>query len=448
MATISNNGTTKNKPRLDLDGYSYIKDRSSDERTYWRCIKYSSDRCRSRLHTCILTNAIKKPPTKHTCKVDGTTLQLRVFNEHIAHRAVNTQETPDTIITNCYKGMADPSIARLPVRDNIKRRIRLLRQNNQIVKEPNDPNFASVPIPLTKTIRNDQFLRCDTGPGEDRILIFASDEQVDILQDTEEYLVDGTFNVVPEIFYQLFIIHGVFRDHVAPLVYALLRRKNAETYRRLIAEILNIAPRWSPRTIMLDFEQASMGAFQTAFPNVLLSGCYFHLRQSIHRKLQIAALTFLETNSVINGFERLLIDLGDGYENILAYFEGTYIGRLRPNRARRKPMFEISFWNMNRRTTQPSMRTNNSAEAYHRRIGSVFQCARPTLWVFLQKLIDEENGIHADILHICASQTPKKKKGNERLERRLLNLVTNPHGDVLVQLDSIAYNISLKYPIN
>ncbi|CAF1250999.1 unnamed protein product [Adineta ricciae] len=359
--------------------------------------------------------------------------------------------------------MSDPSIARLPVRDNIKRRIRLLRQNNQMVKEPNDPNFASVPIPLTKTIRNDQFLRCDTGPGEDRILIFASDEQVDILQDTEEYLVDGTFNVVPEIFYQLFIIHDLFRDHVVPLVYALLRRKNAETYRRLITEILNIAPRWSPDTIMLDFEQASMGAFRTAFPNVLLSGCYFHRRQSIHRKLQelgyqnqyqtdpifshnihkIAALTFLETNSVINGFERLSIDLGDGYEDILDYFEGIYIGRLRPNRARRKPMFEISFWNMNRRTTQSSMRTNNSAEAYHRRIGSVFQCAHPTLWVFLQKLIDEENGIHAYILHICAGQTPKKKKGNKRLERRLLNLVTNPHGDVLVQLDSVTYNISL-----
>ncbi|CAF1251013.1 unnamed protein product [Adineta ricciae] len=103
MATISNNGTTKNKPRLDLGGYSYIKDRSSDEKTYWRCIKYSLDRCRSRLHTCILTNAIKKSPTKHTCKVDGTTLQLRIFNEHIAHRAVSTQETPDTIISNCYK---------------------------------------------------------------------------------------------------------------------------------------------------------------------------------------------------------------------------------------------------------------------------------------------------------------------------------------------------------
>ena len=198
------------------------------------------------------------------------------------------------------------------------------------------------------------------------MLIFASDEQVDILQDTEDFLIDGTFKVVPEIFYQLFIIHGIFRDHVIPLVYALLRRKDAATYQRLINEIINMAPRWSPRSVMLDFEQASLGVFQAQFPNASLSGCYFHLRQSIHRKIQvmksslslinqkfsmflpikalghqneyqtdpvfahnihkIAALTFLEPNSVIDGFERLSMDLGDGYEGILDYIEGTYIG--------------------------------------------------------------------------------------------------------------------------
>ncbi|CAF4319240.1 unnamed protein product [Rotaria sordida] len=89
------------------------------------------------------------------------------------------------------------------------------------------------------------------------------------------------------------------------------------------------------------------------------------------------------------------------------------------------------------------MRTNNSAEAYHRRIGSVFQCAHPTLWVFLQKLIDEENVTHADILQINAGQPPKMKKKNQRFEKRLLHLISTPHSDILIQIDSIAHNISL-----
>ena len=386
MFTISENGTTKQKPRLDFEGYSYVKDRTTTERVYWRCIKYSSDRCRSRLHTCVHTNTIVKSPSDHTCKFDGTTNELRLFSQEIAHRAMNNQETPDTIVTNSYKNISDPSIARLPVRDNIKRRIRMLRQNNQLVKEPNDPKFPSVPLLLTKTIRDETFLRCDTGPGDDRILIFASDEQINVLQTAEEFLVDGTFKVVPEIFYQLFIIHAVHRHHVVPVIYALLRRKSAETYTRLIEEVLKVAPNWSPRSVMMDFEQASIISFQRTFPNAALSGCYFHLRQSLHRKLQalghqndyqtdplfahnihkIAALAFVTPSSVLDVFESLCDDLGERYDNILDYFQDTYIGKLRANRVRRKPLFDINFWSMHSRTTQSSMRTNNSAEAYHR----------------------------------------------------------------------------------
>ena len=98
---------------------------------------------------------------------------------------------------------------------------------------------------------------------------------------------DGTFKVVPEIFYQLYIIHSIYRHHVVPVIYALLRRKNIATYKNLINEVLKFAPQWSPHTIMLDFEQACITAFQTSFPAVALSGCYFHLRQSIHRKIQV-----------------------------------------------------------------------------------------------------------------------------------------------------------------
>ena len=71
------------------------------------------------------------------------------------------------------------------------------------------------------------------------------------------------------------------------MVFALLRRKNAETYKRLINEILKFAPCWFPQSIMLDFEQACIKAYETSFPNVKLSGCYFHLRQNVHRKIQI-----------------------------------------------------------------------------------------------------------------------------------------------------------------
>ncbi|CAM4810174.1 unnamed protein product [Rotaria magnacalcarata] len=418
MFTISQSGTSKQRPQLDLDGFSYVRDRITSDKIYWRCIKYKSDHCHARLHTCLESKTILKHPSDHICKFDATENQVRQFSQQVTGRALNTQENPDVIVTNCYKELSDPSLARLPVRDNIKRRIRMLRQKKQIVKEPNDPQFQSVPTQLTLNHRREQFLQCDTGPGDDRILIFASPEQLHVLQTSQDFLVDGTFKVVPEIFYQLFIIHAVYRQHTVPVVYALLRRKDADTYTRLFDEIVKIASNWLPASVMMDLEQASISSLKKKFRSVSLSGCYFHLRQSIHRKLQslghqaqyqtdstfshnihkIAALAFLDPNSALSGFESLCEQLDDRYDNILDYFEETYIGKLRSNRVCRKPLFEINFWSMHHRTTQLSMRTNNSAEAYHRRINSVFQCSHPTLWLFLQRLIDEENVVHADLV--------------------------------------------------
>ena len=104
MVTIVNNGTTKQKPHPDLNGYSYIMDRSTCEKTFWGCINYYFHHYHSRLHTCIITSNVVKPPTDQTCKFDGTTLEQRKFDEQIISRALNTQETPDIIITHCYKG--------------------------------------------------------------------------------------------------------------------------------------------------------------------------------------------------------------------------------------------------------------------------------------------------------------------------------------------------------
>jgi hypothetical protein len=42
-----------------------------------------------------MTTNVIKAPTAHTCTVDGTTLEIRKFDEQITSRAIHTQETPD-----------------------------------------------------------------------------------------------------------------------------------------------------------------------------------------------------------------------------------------------------------------------------------------------------------------------------------------------------------------
>ncbi|CAF3328571.1 unnamed protein product [Rotaria sp. Silwood2] len=83
------------------------------------------------------------------------------------------------------------------------------------------------------------------------------------------FLADGTFKVVPEVFYQLYIMHAIYRDHVVPVEYALLRRKATATYRRLMNEILKVAPQWMPQSMMIDFEKACINVYEEDFPNIL-----------------------------------------------------------------------------------------------------------------------------------------------------------------------------------
>ena len=96
---------------------------------------------------------------------------------------------------------------------------------------------------------------------------------------------------------------------------------------------------------------------------------------NIHK---ILALTFLEPNQVVNGFELLCSDLGDEYQQILDYFEDTYIGRLR-RRSTRVATFPINLWNMAARVKNNMHRTNNHVEAWHRKLNCAVQCKHPTL---------------------------------------------------------------------
>ena len=104
-------------------------------------------------------------------------------------------------------------------------------------------------------------LLCIIDLGDDKILIFASNEQLEIPQSAHHFMSDGTFKVVPEIFYQLYVIHAVYRDHIIPVSYALLQRKNAFTYERLVNEILRFAPEWTPESMMIDYEKVCVNAY-------------------------------------------------------------------------------------------------------------------------------------------------------------------------------------------
>ena len=112
----------------------------------------------------------------------------------------------------------------------------------------------------------------------------------------------------------------------------------------------------------------------------------------------LPALVFLPAGDVIEGFEELVDILYDDVaDDLLQYFEDTYIGRYRRNAPRRSPLFANNLWNMFNRTANELPRSNNGVEGWHRSFQGHVSAFHPVFWKFLFVLQKEENTIHISI---------------------------------------------------
>ena len=148
---------------------------------------------------------------------------------------------------------------------------------------------------------------------------------------------DTTFKTCPRPFYQFATIHGLYLDRVVPLIMILMSGKTEAMYRSVLRHVkrriedltderyvracvcimrpgslnnlwityiflflitnlsdrASVRPffphsctRWSPNKVLMDFEMAMMNAFREELPGIRIIGCYFHLCQSLWRKVQ------------------------------------------------------------------------------------------------------------------------------------------------------------------
>jgi hypothetical protein len=91
---------------------------------------------------------------------------------------------------------------------NISRTIRQVRSLEHV--GPSIPKCLEdvvVTEKYQKTDKGEQFLLFDS-KDKDRILMFATRRNLDFPIKSQEWFMDGTFKIVPKLFYQLFTIHG------------------------------------------------------------------------------------------------------------------------------------------------------------------------------------------------------------------------------------------------
>ena len=126
-------------------------------------------------------------------------------------------------------------------------------------------------------MKNSLFLQYDSCKNDsNRFLIFATNENLDLLSNFPNWYVDRTFDV-PEMFTQMFTVHVIRKGKNLPCLYALLPSKKEEAYNS-VASFLKIHVKNEPRTLTLDFEMAITNAFLEEFEDCESYGCFFHFK--------------------------------------------------------------------------------------------------------------------------------------------------------------------------
>ncbi|KAJ4432574.1 hypothetical protein ANN_21197 [Periplaneta americana] len=104
------------------------------------------------------------------------------------------------------------------------------------------------------------------------------------------------------LFTQIFTIIGTVKrqrtdtvdeesEILLPFVFALLTSKQQALYTKVIQEVLFKAIMYGinvvyPESIMTDFEKAIINSAEKVLPNIEINCCFFHLSQSVYRRVQ------------------------------------------------------------------------------------------------------------------------------------------------------------------
>ena len=225
-----------------------------------------------------------------------------------------------------------------------------------------------------------------------------------------------------------------------------------------------ICPTASPTSMIMDFENAAINAFQMEWPKTTVKGCYFHFTQNVWRKIQelglqtdymndeqlalrirmLPALAFAPPFEVQELFPQVIEQLGIPASVELAlYFEATYIGRTVPGGTQLTPLFPIKMWNHHHDVPQGIPRTTNAVEAWHRAYNATIGCHHPNIWKWINAIRREQGLVEVKQAKFLAGDKPSKRTKNSANEEGLTNLVLSYfHLSPMEFLQGIAHRLN------
>ncbi|CAF1936087.1 unnamed protein product [Rotaria magnacalcarata] len=296
-----------------------------------------------------------------------------------------------------------------------------------------------VPLQFTVTVDKQPFLICDLKQnGTKKFILFASERQLGLLFNSELLFMDGTFDVSPAQFKQLYTIHAIKHDQVYACVFGLLGSKKSHTYKNLFQELKSIAAkmnlRFDPKMIMSDFETGLIRAIQQEFPQAEHRGCAFHHMQAMYRHVGHCGLTAVyKEQGVPRDVLRRLFSLCLMPKDTI---EGHYqrllhsIKKYKPKNIREKLVEFFTYYHDQWLAkvgvdmfcvSDLRIRTNNECETFHHALAKKVKQHHPSIWWLITCLSQQEFAQYHRILAAAGGQPQKRRcsKSSVKIQNRI-----------------------------
>lgn len=146
----------------------------------------------------------------HTHIIDAREMSVKTIMQNSKDAAKTTSKPSRKLFGEALGGVSDEVIAKMPNQGAFSKRMRVQRKGDH-PKAPKDLTELELPEVLNSV--GDNFLLFDSGPSNDRIVMFGSQKAIEFLSKCDVLHMDGTVSTGPVLFDQVYTIHGKFIFH-------------------------------------------------------------------------------------------------------------------------------------------------------------------------------------------------------------------------------------------
>ena len=379
---------------LNLSGFQYtLNKRGHNGSHYWRCVDRS---CPGRA-TLAEDDSVVSENNNHNHISNPLQVTVSKTIDVMKERA-STEATPmPTIYTDIMVALfqyfsASEAVSIVPTLPSLHSSL-YRKRRKRLPPMPTTIDEVSFTGDWARTLGGSPFLV----QSVDNIHVLATDQNLELLADAEEWYMDGTFKIVPRLFHQVYTIHVFKHGQQFPLVYCLLSGKTQEVYEKVFSilteEMDNLHAQPCIVRATADFEITLINAIKGQFPAVAFKGCFFRFSQAVWRKVQslglqeeyktnpdlvktvskMLSLSLCPVCYIWIAWSAIVVDAPQvaNIDDLCEHFENTWLNG----------NFPLPSWN---HYSTDGARTNNHVESWHKKLNAAAGKTHPNVFELVE----------------------------------------------------------------